>query len=143
MKEVNVTAMFVHALCSVPRESSTKLAKYTDGKFAFQSISSAGLYSIMLLVVVPRLAIAFFLLNAGLLFLCHTVNLQQLLFNSLALGFVLDIDEMIYPIFVPSRVQRVASRMRPFTLEEYTKFAPGSAVATAALGVVQRLPIRL
>mmetsp|Transcript_7470 Transcript_7470/g.19453 ORF Transcript_7470/g.19453 Transcript_7470/m.19453 type:complete len:442 (+) Transcript_7470:2-1327(+) len=50
---------------------------------------------------------------------------------------------MIYPIFVPSRVQRVASRMRPFELKEFTEFAPGSAVATAALGVVQRLPIRL
>jgi len=109
-------------LCTSGR--STELAK-DDGTFVFRYITSTRVYAIVLFAAVPRAVIAAFLSMAGLFFLCYTVNLEQMLLNSLALSFVLDIDEMIYPIFVPSRVQRVASRMRPFELKELAELVPG------------------
>ncbi|CAK0889436.1 unnamed protein product [Prorocentrum cordatum] len=96
-----------------------------------------------LFVVVPRSGVTFFLLMTGMSFLTSTVSLEQILIDSLALGFILNIDEMIYPIFVPGRVQRVQSKMKPFELKEFTSNAPGSGITTRALDVMHRLPLRL
>jgi len=143
LTEVDCTCRFVHALRSLPRGDSTQLVAENDQSFTFRSISSARLYSLYIFVILPRAGITVFLLLTGMSFLTSTVSLEQILIDSLALGFILNIDEMIYPIFVPGRVQQVQSKLTSFELKAYTGNDLNSVVLTRALDVMHRLPLRL
>merc|ERR1712113_1151936 len=67
-------------------------------------------------------------------FLSYTTDLKDFVLNSVALGFIYDIDEMFYSISVPSRTQAAFNRLKPFKpdvatlaskLSEWTPFVEG------------------
>jgi hypothetical protein len=52
-------------------------------------------------IVLLKFGLDLSLLTSGTVFLAHTVNLQNLLLNALALQFVLDLDMMVYDALAP------------------------------------------
>jgi len=57
-------------------------------------------------VVAPRLCITGYLWFMGLEWLSATVKFQDLVLNSLALGFVVDVDELFYAAFFPDKFRK-------------------------------------
>merc|ERR1711907_542590 len=58
-------------------------------------------------VVLVRLFINVTLGRHGAIFLCYTMNLQDFIMNSLALGFIYTLDEMVYDIFIHKRKKKL------------------------------------
>eukprot|EP00930_Biecheleria_cincta_P105897 TRINITY_DN9898_c0_g1_i1.p1 TRINITY_DN9898_c0_g1~~TRINITY_DN9898_c0_g1_i1.p1 ORF type:complete len:830 (-),score=75.52 TRINITY_DN9898_c0_g1_i1:154-2598(-) len=67
-------------------------------------------------VLMPRLIIAIALGWVGAQFLAITADMTELILNAVALNFVLDIDEMLYDVFVPRRAHAMLANLQPLHL---------------------------
>ena len=82
----------------------------TDRKSVrFVSITLWRTVLLFLGVVLPRFGISFVLGCFGMKFLAITLGLEDLLLNALALAFVLEIDELLFTIFVSQRTKYILS----------------------------------
>jgi hypothetical protein len=72
--------------------------------------------SCLLFCTVPRAALGSFLGYIGIKFLIYTTNMSDLLLNAMALGFVLEIDELMYEVFCPGRIKRLTATVAPLTV---------------------------
>ena len=70
---------------------------------------------ILLLTSVPRFFIALLLFYSGARFLVFTADLQDVILNAVALGFVLDVDGLLFT-FIPPRLRRAIQNMEPLPL---------------------------
>jgi hypothetical protein len=113
--DVKGSFQFAFALWSVPRHARSRLAE-NRGEVYLERVSAIRRYMLVVCVVIPRLVLTCFLFCTGVVFLCYTVNLQDLLLDTLALGFILDIDELLFSVLTPARVLRLHRRMRPVPL---------------------------
>lgn len=98
-----------------------------DGKAEMQILNNGESFSILalhkvqkvlliVLISIPRLSIALLLCYVGLPFLAYTYRIEDLIMNAMALGFVLDIDELFYSSFGPYRVKRILERCTPLQM---------------------------
>merc|ERR1712176_566288 len=69
-----------------------------------------------------RLIIAIALLITGVLFLAHTVKIEDLLLNTLALQFIMGLDEDIYATFAPRRLKKTMSRTQVLKIRRARQF---------------------
>lgn len=67
--------------------------------------------ALFILVVIPKIVIAGCLLVMGLVWLTASPAYTDLILNSLALGFVLDIDSLLYETFLPARLHQSIEHM--------------------------------
>lgn len=65
------------------------------------------------LVGACRLSVGVSLLYCGSLFIVHTVSLSDLLLNAVALGFVLEVDELLFMALAPSQTQALVEEVMP------------------------------
>jgi len=70
-----------------------------------------------LFVIVPKLGVACALLGYGTGFVVNTQENSDLILNALALGFVLEIDEMSYEYFLSYQMQDILDNLPPITLK--------------------------
>eukprot|EP00928_Gymnodinium_smaydae_P044979 TRINITY_DN30023_c0_g1_i1.p1 TRINITY_DN30023_c0_g1~~TRINITY_DN30023_c0_g1_i1.p1 ORF type:complete len:369 (+),score=37.06 TRINITY_DN30023_c0_g1_i1:43-1149(+) len=64
------------------------------------------------LILIPRLLVASVLCVAGCIWLMAAENFSDLILNSLALKFIVDIDELIYSVFLPARLGQTLSNTK-------------------------------
>jgi len=72
---------------------------------------------VVLLVAVCRLVICSFLGYYGVQFLAYTESLKDFVLNSIALGFILDIDELVFSVFIEGHKKRFLGGISDVTLQ--------------------------
>ena len=98
------------ALLSLSTSSTKSMFRISDGgEYACESVSIRRIILLHVFVILPRLAVATVLVIPGALFLVYTAEIPDLILNAVALGFVLDMDEVIFQ-FLPSVVRAVIPR---------------------------------
>lgn len=105
-------AAMLSCISTVEGEDRFALKKDANGKFTVQhltrSAKAAGVLCVML-----RMTIATYLLYCGSLLLVFSTTKMSLIFTSLALGFVLNLDNIVYVAIVSTLKQRFLSDLHP------------------------------
>lgn len=109
--ELRTSINFLLAVCSIPRSRMTKMGTDEDG-FFFREVSPHRL-ALGIFIAVVRMTMATLLLFYGSLWLASTSNLETLLLNASALGFVLDIDDIIFALVQPFSIETLLTTMKP------------------------------
>eukprot|EP00929_Paragymnodinium_shiwhaense_P123915 TRINITY_DN9841_c0_g1_i2.p1 TRINITY_DN9841_c0_g1~~TRINITY_DN9841_c0_g1_i2.p1 ORF type:complete len:786 (+),score=171.57 TRINITY_DN9841_c0_g1_i2:172-2529(+) len=81
-----------------------------DERFNVVGISVQSRFLCMFFVVLPRAMIALSLAIWGSQYLAETVDLGDIILNSMALAFVMDIDEMLYNVFATHRLKKASQK---------------------------------
>jgi hypothetical protein len=68
-------------------------------------ISLIARVALIVLVIIPKVAIACILWFVGCRWLCGTESFSDLILNALALAFVIEVDEMVFECFAPKTLQ--------------------------------------
>ena len=97
--EFRAIFLSVEAILQVPRRSHTT---FDHGRFTTMSYSRFALYCLARLI---RAIIAGLLLYAGILWLGNTTSITDLMLNAVALGAVLDVDQMFFAALMPKKIQ--------------------------------------
>ena len=97
--EFRAIGLSLEAICQVPRRLHTT---FDQGRFTTMSYFRFALYCGARLV---RGIIAGLLLYAGILWLGNTTSITDLMLNAVALGAVLDVDEMFFAALMPKKIQ--------------------------------------
>lgn len=97
--EFRMIFVSMEAICQVPRGWRTKV---DNGRFITMSYLRFGSYILMRLA---RSTIAGLLLYAGIVWLANTTSISDLILNAVALGAVLDVDEMFFAALMPKKIQ--------------------------------------
>ncbi|KAJ1444246.1 hypothetical protein M885DRAFT_581232, partial [Pelagophyceae sp. CCMP2097] len=112
-KEIRAVVEFSWALhFGPPRSGTTRVFEHADGSTSFASISRIR-YAAVQIVTAGRLCLACFLSIYGARWLVYTVSLTELLLNAVALEFVVNIDELIWSVLVPTAAQAFVTAARP------------------------------
>lgn len=80
------------------------------------SLSRPRFWLSMVLIVLPRIAIAMGLGYVGVLFLGKTSTMEDLVLNAIALAFVAEIDELFFKVFVPRRSHTLMENLEGFPM---------------------------
>eukprot|EP00927_Polykrikos_kofoidii_P037884 TRINITY_DN3208_c0_g1_i1.p1 TRINITY_DN3208_c0_g1~~TRINITY_DN3208_c0_g1_i1.p1 ORF type:complete len:700 (+),score=68.36 TRINITY_DN3208_c0_g1_i1:105-2204(+) len=105
--ELRLVCRLFLALVTLPKTEHTQI---DDG--AFVSISNKRL-ACSLFVIVLRMTVACLLLVVGTIWLSLTNDITELLLNTAALSFVLELDDLLFHAMLPVKVQKVLIRMKP------------------------------
>eukprot|EP00435_Cladocopium_sp_Y103_P070101 s393_g34.t1 len=89
----------LEAVSQVPRGWRTKV---NDGRFIVMSYVRFTMYCLMRFA---RAVIAGLLLYAGIVWLANTTSITDLMLNAVALGAVLDVDQMFFAALMPKKIQ--------------------------------------
>jgi len=92
----------------------TSIRVYTD-KWVFSSFAYRRLFVIAVVLLI-RIFIACFLLQAGVSFIVHTIDLEDLVLNAVALACILQLDEHLFEALAPQRVVALCDRCEPLPL---------------------------
>ena len=115
-KEFNAVAKVARALLAIPRGDKTLLTKDDEG-IHFELISVPRLGCCLVVMVGLRAAVCSLLCVYGCLFLSlNTIGIGDLLLNTVALEFVVSVDELIFESVVPIRVAKLIADLRPVEL---------------------------
>jgi len=106
MKELRSQAVSMLAICSVP----SGVTRLEDDCLVALSPSR---FAVCMAVNVARAGIAIMLLYTGIFWLAATTSITDLILNAAALGFVMDLDEILYETVVPSTIQTFVQKMEP------------------------------
>ncbi|CAE7316150.1 unnamed protein product [Symbiodinium natans] len=118
LRELWSAVSFGEGCISLPTRS-TRLTPTDSGSFRLVSISVTRKVFVVALVVV-RFAVAVTLGAVGTLFLLNTGSIQEVVLNAVALGFILETDELFYDTLVPKGVKAVKDVIEPLPLLENT-----------------------
>lgn len=69
-------------------------------------------------IVLTQLCICLLLLFSGCAWLAATESQDELLLNSVALSYVMEVDELLYSIVVPRKVRAIVEQMSPMTYSD-------------------------
>jgi len=86
------------------------------------------------------------MLTGGSLWLLSTIQLDELILNAVALNFAFSIDELLFQLMIPSRVQAIVSILEPLHLRQSRKkfgfrFAPRQLVCSILVGSMSLLVV--
>eukprot|EP00930_Biecheleria_cincta_P048561 TRINITY_DN33848_c0_g1_i1.p1 TRINITY_DN33848_c0_g1~~TRINITY_DN33848_c0_g1_i1.p1 ORF type:complete len:911 (-),score=147.19 TRINITY_DN33848_c0_g1_i1:62-2794(-) len=90
-----------------------ELTATEQGQLKVGSMSITQKFLIVLFVCLPRLIISCALCVVGAVFLAYTSNMEELLLNTVALEFILQIDETLYPVILPRRTRCIFASLAP------------------------------
>lgn len=97
--EFRLIFLSLEAVAQIPRSKTTEIH---DGRF--KTISHARFWTYCLLRFL-RACIAAALLYAGVLWLGYTTSISDLILNAVALGAILEVDEMVFSALMPKKLQ--------------------------------------
>jgi len=121
------------ALHYLPR-GKTSLVRTTEG-VALESISRKRLV-VALGITTVRAAMDIILLVLGGLWLSNSTQLEALILNAAALGFILDIDELIYAAVSPRIIKVLVKKMEPLRQPPVRTWKGIGGFSIASLGGV-------
>lgn len=111
LEEMWKTFMFANAMCTLT-EGLSRLS-YKAGMYRVESVSAARCVLIQLFVTVPRMFIATLLGYEGVFFILYSVTMGDMLLNAMALGFILELDELLFAALAPKRLQAILESVAP------------------------------
>jgi len=120
LRELQKATQFGSMLWKYRRPGMTSMA-LVDGGIKLRHVNQTRVFVLLMVCVVPRMAIAAVLFVAGTEFLLYTVDLTDLLLNALALAFIIQVDDLLNEILVPSIVKSIQSKMIPVKLLTLSK----------------------
>jgi len=118
-QEMSKIFCFFMAVLWVPRGQT--YVQSEQGRLEIKSISHVRLLMCMLMVLV-RLTICGFLLYAGTLYLVGTIDMRDLLLNSMALGVVLEVDELVFAALAPDSAREAIECAAPLPYSIIPRF---------------------
>lgn len=117
LKELFQVISFTQCICMKKVGDRTILAETaergdderqeTDKSIVLDQLYSMRRWFLLLGIAVPRLWIAITLMVTGVRYLCITVSLPDLILNSVALAFILDLDNLVMEAFAPRRARNL------------------------------------
>eukprot|EP00439_Symbiodinium_sp_Y106_P056116 s622_g7.t2 len=99
LKEFRLVGTGVEAILHVARSGATT---FEHGSFRTISYYRCWFFCFTSLM---RMAIAAGILYAGIIWLANTASITELMLNAVALGSVMEVDEMIFSAMMPKRIQ--------------------------------------
>jgi len=139
--ELLKTCSFASALLNLPRGRTTLLHNDNTDGFLLVEVTRCRL-ACTLLVQAVRITIALVLLVSGITWLSRTIAINDLIVNTVALDFVLHVDEMIFSCFSSFAISEVIQKLHPLPMNA-TRHRTGcgfptvfSTLATLAMLVV-------
>jgi len=130
----------------------TEVAKHvktdSDGNTTILYFPTFHRLYIIFAVLIPRAVIVVVLAHIGSCFLASSQSFQDAIMNSLALTFVLDLDEMIYAGILAYRRKNIISNFQPLAMpysivgRDFGFFAPTLIYAAVVLGSAIAVVIR-
>lgn len=78
-----------------------------DKSIVLEQLHSTRRWFLLIGIALPRLCIAVTLTVTGVRYLCVTVSLPDLILNSVALAFILDLDNLVMEAFAPRRARNL------------------------------------
>ncbi|CAE7632260.1 serS [Symbiodinium sp. CCMP2456] len=99
LKEFRLVGTGVEAILHVARSGATT---FEHGSFRTISYFRCWFFCFTSLM---RMAIAAGILYAGIIWLANTASITELMLNAVALGSVMEVDEMIFSAMMPKRIQ--------------------------------------
>lgn len=114
--EIRSALMFAIAICTLPRGTPRSVFHADEVGISVLSLSLVRLVWGVFGVAAVRVLVAAALLYYGCNWLSYTSSILELLLNASALGFVLDIDEIIYSVLSPLMVKGLISSLYPLRL---------------------------
>mmetsp|Transcript_36411 Transcript_36411/g.97292 ORF Transcript_36411/g.97292 Transcript_36411/m.97292 type:complete len:755 (-) Transcript_36411:467-2731(-) len=112
-KEFNGLWKLVLGVATIPRGTSTTIVfDEDDSKLQIECLSTRRTAA-TLLVALARAFICGTLAAYGCLFLAYEISLGDLLLNTVALEFVLSVDELIFEALVPTTVKQLVESAAP------------------------------
>jgi len=111
--ELGSVILFYSSVAAL-RSQATLLELSDDGtSVKFKSLSTRRVVFVFLTAVAPRIFIATMPGVVGVLYLLDTYALPDMLLNCMCLTFVVDIDELMYEAFAPTRVKFLLDATEP------------------------------
>eukprot|EP00930_Biecheleria_cincta_P103855 TRINITY_DN9595_c0_g1_i1.p1 TRINITY_DN9595_c0_g1~~TRINITY_DN9595_c0_g1_i1.p1 ORF type:complete len:901 (-),score=127.82 TRINITY_DN9595_c0_g1_i1:74-2776(-) len=92
--------------------------------------------STLALGVTPRLIIALMLGIVGVQFLATTVDMTELLLNTMSLVFILELDEFVFCCFAPRRARILLTSLQPLRLPQGLVERKSAAGITSFINVI-------
>lgn len=90
-------------------------------------------------VLLPKYAIAFALLIIGAGYIVNTDSNENLILNALALGFIIELDEMIYEGLIGTRLRQFVEKTPVINIKGSERDASFTALAFGRFGIVAKL----
>jgi len=116
LREASLVTHFVRAVTQVRLAGRTVLELH-HGKVDIVCLNIST-RRIVFATALVELAICGLLLFAGAWWLAASDTQEDLLLNSVALSFVMDIDELVYAMMCPHKVRSIIAQMRPISYDE-------------------------
>mmetsp|Transcript_36475 Transcript_36475/g.97084 ORF Transcript_36475/g.97084 Transcript_36475/m.97084 type:complete len:576 (-) Transcript_36475:171-1898(-) len=116
VREMSMVLYFTRAVRAIPVDWTTKLEIH-GRKVVLVSVGytkQVGTHVIAL----TQLCICLLLLLSGCAWLAATESQDELLLNSVALSYVMEVDELLYSIMVPRKVRAIVEQMSPMTYSD-------------------------
>ena len=110
-------AMWSHWTRGLP----THVHRNRKGAFQFRQLGTRRIVLIHAIGVFPRFAIAIMLLFAGARFLIYTQSRIELILNAIALGFILELDELTFD-FLPETIRTAVARTDAMKMSSNSRF---------------------
>jgi len=108
---------------------------YSGGQMRIQSYSSIQLMVVSLVMFLPRIVCSCLLGFTGVLYLGKTANVGDLVLNTTALSFVLELDVLFYKVLIPGRTKYILSKVAPLPINagELTRKTRASTVPVMSI----------
>ena len=113
-KELVSAIAFARAMWHVPAGPSTEI-ELRDGQYTFLQLSRVR-GTVIMAVSAARFTIVTVMMYAGTLFLGYTIELSRLLLQTVVLGFVMTIDELMYTALAPEPVKKACQQTTSFPI---------------------------
>jgi len=115
VREVNMVSQLMKAILMSQRERRTTMEIHMYRIY----LVSVGVVKCRLIVAtcIVQFAICGLLLFAGAAWLSATETPEELLLNSVALAYVLEVDEVLYQIMCPRKIRAIIAQMQPLEYE--------------------------
>lgn len=116
---VDMAELFLRQVPTRQRTSVLKFKSVGDGlELVGGGMSLIRKFFVLVLVILPKLAIAASILCFGLTYLAFSATNSDVILNCTGLCFVIEVDELLYNFFSTPRIRRLVEACPPFTVND-------------------------
>jgi len=116
--ELQETELLARSIVQFPTRQRNSIVAITEEKeLAVVGMTSGLRAFLLLIIIVPKLLICCGITYTGVKFLVYTDNLLDLVLNAVALGFIVEIDELIYAGVIGFEKPRLFNNIQPLQVK--------------------------
>eukprot|EP00435_Cladocopium_sp_Y103_P047400 s633_g13.t3 len=131
----------VAAVARGPTEIATRENPFTQVTY-YRLVRMARRRKIMsALLLLYRLVAAGFLIYVGTFFLVYTVNVTELILNAVALGIILDIDDLLFDALATTPGRHLVHQLDPLPMPAFPRFRGADAKSTTMTFLIPGLTL--